>query len=132
MPVSSLKEVLDDAVARKYGIPAINVVNDLTLEAVLAAAEEHRSPLIVQTSVKTVNSIGSEVLFSMWSSMTAGISVPVTLHLDHCPERTVITECLERGWNSVLFDASQLPVEYQMPVLMLSYQVFSYCLETLL
>ena len=43
--------------------------------------------------------------------MTAGIEVPVTLHLDHCPERAVITECLERGWNSVLFDASQLPVE---------------------
>ena len=43
--------------------------------------------------------------------MTAGIEVPVTLHLDHCPERAVITECLERGWNSVLFDASHLPVE---------------------
>ncbi len=37
--------------------------------------------------------------------------MPVTLHLDHCPERAVITECLERGWNSVLFDASHLPVE---------------------
>ena len=43
--------------------------------------------------------------------MTAGIEVPVTLHLDHCPERAVITECLELGWNSVLFDASHLPVE---------------------
>ncbi len=41
-----------------YAVPAINVVNDLTLEAVLAAAEELRSPLIVQTSVKTVRSIG--------------------------------------------------------------------------
>jgi fructose-bisphosphate aldolase class II len=37
--------------------------------------------------------------------------VPVTLHLDHCPERAVITECLDRGWNSVLFDACHLPVE---------------------
>jgi len=34
----------------------------------------------------------------------------VVLHLDHCPERAVITDCLERGWNSVLFDASRLPV----------------------
>jgi fructose-bisphosphate aldolase class II len=47
----------------------------------------------------------------MWTSMTAGIEVPVSLHLDHCPDRSVITECLEVGWNSVLFDASQLPVE---------------------
>ena len=64
----------------------------------------------MQTSVKTVRSIGSRVLYAMWTSMTAGIEVPVSLHLDHCPDRAVITECLEVGWNSVLFDASQLPV----------------------
>jgi fructose-bisphosphate aldolase class II len=40
--------------------------------------------------------------------------VPVTLHLDHCPDRAVISECLERGWNSVLFDASRLPVQENM------------------
>ena len=43
--------------------------------------------------------------------MTAELDVPVTLHLDHCPDRAVITECLDRGWNSVLFDAVHLPVE---------------------
>lgn len=106
-----LKDILDDAFTKRYGVPAINILNDLTLEAVLGAAVEHRSPLIVQTSVKTVKSIGSDVLFAMWTSMTAGIEVPVTLHLDHCPERAVITECLDRGWNSVLFDASSMPVE---------------------
>jgi len=110
MSVSTLKAVVDRAFAERYGVPAINVVNDLTMEAVLAGAVEARSPVIVQTSVKTVKSIGSRVLFSMWESMTAGIDVPVVLHLDHCPERAVITECLERGWNSVLFDASRLPV----------------------
>jgi fructose-bisphosphate aldolase class II len=111
VPVVPLTEILADAFAQRYGVPAINVFNDLTLEGVLAAAVEQRSPLIVQTSVKTVKSIGSDVLFDMWTSMTAGIDVPVTLHLDHCPERAVITECLGRGWNSVLFDASNLPVE---------------------
>lgn len=111
MPVVPLKEILNSAVAGRYGVPAINVVNDLTLESVLAGAVEARSPVIVQTSVKTVRSIGSRVLFAMWDAMTAGIEVPVTLHLDHCPDRAVITECLRAGWNSVLFDASQLPVE---------------------
>jgi ketose-bisphosphate aldolase len=110
VPVVPLKEILSDAFAQRYGVPAINVFNDLTLEGVLAAAVESRSPVIVQTSVKTVKSIGSDVLFAMWTSMTAGIDVPVTLHLDHCPERAVITECLDRGWNSVLFDASNLDV----------------------
>jgi len=111
MAVTSLKEIVDRAFQEGYGVPAINVVNDLTLEAVLAAASEARSPLIVQTSVKTVRSIGKDVLFSMWRAMTAGIEVPVALHLDHCPDRRVITECLQVGWNSVLFDGSALPVE---------------------
>lgn len=106
-----LREILSDAFARRYGVPAINVFNDLTLEGVLAAAVRRRSPLIVQTSVKTVKSVGADVLYAMWTSMTAGIDVPVTLHLDHCPERAVISECLDRGWNSVLFDASSLDIE---------------------
>lgn len=110
MPVVSLKEIVDRAFAEKYGVPAMNIVNDLTLEAVLAGAVEARSPLIVQTSVKTVKSIGLDVLYGMWESMTQGIEVPVTLHLDHCPERQVISDCLARGWNSVLFDASTMPV----------------------
>lgn len=109
--VSTLKDIVDRAFAERYGVPAINIVNDLTMEAVLAGAVEARSPVILQTSVKTVKSIGSDVLFAMWESMTQGIDVPVALHLDHCPERAVITECLQRGWNSVLFDASTLPVE---------------------
>jgi fructose-bisphosphate aldolase class II len=111
MPVVSLKEIVDRAFAERYGVPAINIVNDLTLEAVLAGAVEAQSPVIVQTSVKTVKTIGSSVLYAMWEAMTDGIEVPVTLHLDHCPERAVITECLDRGWNSVLFDASTLTVE---------------------
>jgi fructose-bisphosphate aldolase class II len=106
-----LDKILSDAFTKRYGVPAINVFNDLTLEGVLAAAVASASPLIVQTSVKTVRSIGGPVLFDMWTAMTRGIEVPVSLHLDHCPERAVITECLELGWNSVLFDASHLPVE---------------------
>lgn len=111
MPVVSLKEILEPAVRERYGVAAINVFNDLTLESVLAGAVEAHAPVIVQTSVKTVRTIGAPVLFAMWEAMTAGIEVPVTLHLDHCPDRDVVTECLRQGWNSVLFDASQLPVE---------------------
>jgi fructose-bisphosphate aldolase class II len=94
-----------------YAVPAINVVNQLTMEAVLAAADELRSPMIVQTSVKTVRAIGLEVLKAMWDATTVTVDVPVALHLDHCPDRQVISECLAAGWNSVLFDAHDLPVE---------------------
>ena len=111
MPVVSLKEIVDRAFSERYGVAAINVVNDLTLEAVLAAAVEQRSPVIIQTSVKTVRAIGVNVLFAMWREMTTGIEVPVSLHLDHCPDREFISTCLREGWNSVLFDGSRLPVE---------------------
>ena len=106
-----MKQIVDRAFSERYGVAAINVVNDLTLEAVLAAAVEQRSPVIVQTSVKTVRSIGLDLLYAMWRELTAGIEVPVSLHLDHCPDRAVITSCLRKGWNSVLFDGSRLPVE---------------------
>ena len=59
MPVVPMREILDAAFAERYGVAAINVVDDLTLEAVLAAATELESPLIVQTSLKTVKSIGA-------------------------------------------------------------------------
>ena len=111
MPVLPLMDILDRAFRERYGVAAFNVVNDLTLAAVVAAAAELSSPVIVQTSVKTVRSIGSKLLFAMWREITAGVDVPVALHLDHCPDRSVITECLKRGWNSVLFDGSRLPVE---------------------
>ncbi len=111
MPVVATKEILDRAFRDGYGVAAINIVNDLTLESVLAAAEELKAPLIVQTSVKTVKSIGMDVLYAMWIEMTRHSTVPVALHLDHCPEREVISACLAKGWNSVLFDASKLSVE---------------------
>lgn len=111
MAVSDLRSVVRAALEQRYGVPAINVFNDLTMEQVLAGAVEARSPIIVQTSVKTVRSVGAPVLMAMWRSMTAGIEVPAVLHLDHCPDRAVITECLDQGWNSVLFDASSMPVE---------------------
>jgi ketose-bisphosphate aldolase len=111
MPVVPTGEILSAAYRDRYGVAAINIVNDLTLEAVLAAATEQRAPLIVQTSVKTVRSIGYDVLYGMWTTMTADVPVPVALHLDHCPDRDVISRCLKTGWNSVLFDASRLPIE---------------------
>ena len=111
MPVVPTQEIVKRAFDARYGVAAINVVNDLTMEAVLAAAEELRAPLIVQTSVKTVTSIGSDVLFGMWTAMTDRLSVPVALHLDHCPDREVISLCLAKGWNSVLFDGSKLSVD---------------------
>jgi len=111
LPVVSTKSILQRAFTERYGVAAINVINDLTMEAVLAAAEELKAPVILQTSVKHVKMTGLDAMYAMWQAYTKDISVPVALHLDHCPERDVISACLAKGWNSVLFDASKLSVE---------------------
>ena len=110
MPVVSMRETLERAFAGRYGVPAINILNDLTIEAVLDAAVEEQSPLIVQTSVKTVKMYGRDELYGIFTALVRDVDVPVSLHLDHCPDREVISSCLEGGWNSVLFDAHELDV----------------------
>jgi len=111
VPVVPTREILKRAFAERYGVAAINVINDLTMEAVLAAAEELKAPVILQTSVKHVKMTGIDAMYAMWVEYSRRVSVPVALHLDHCPERDVISACLDKGWNSVLFDASKLSVE---------------------
>ena len=111
MPVVPMREIVDRAFAERYGVAAINVVDDLTLEAVLAAASDLEAPLIVQTSLKTVKAIGARAFYTMWRVRADDAPVPVTLHLDHCPDREWISTCLRTGWNSVLFDGSELDVE---------------------
>lgn len=111
MPLTSLKEILDPAFEERYGVAAINIVNDLSVEAVLAAATELDSPVILQTSLKTVKQVGAKVLYELIRLRADETPVPVALHLDHCPEREWVTTCLQTGWSSVLFDGSHLDVE---------------------
>lgn len=111
MPLTSLKNILDPAFEKRYGVAAINIVDDLSTEAVLAAAAELDAPIILQTSLKTVKQVGPEVLHTMVRAMANEVPVPVALHLDHCPEREWVTTCLRAGWSSVLFDGSHLNIE---------------------
>src|SRR5258708_27980033 len=111
MPVVPLREILADAFARRYGVAAFNIVNNLTMRAVLDAAVAAQAPVIIQTSVKTVRWEGPPILACAFREMAAGLPVPVSLHLDHCPDRQVISECIGQGWNSVLFDGSALTVQ---------------------
>jgi fructose-bisphosphate aldolase class II len=108
MPVVPLREILADAFQRRYGVAAFNIVNNLTMRAVLDAAATAQAPVIIQTSVKTVRWEGAPVLASTFREMAGRTPVPAALHLDHCPDRSVISDCIAQGWNSVLFDGSSL------------------------
>jgi fructose-bisphosphate aldolase class II len=106
-----MNDLLRPAFEDRYGVPAFNIVNDLTMAAVLEAAVQTSSPVIVQVSVKTVKMFGAKLLQKMFEEMASHAPIPATLHLDHCPDVQMIKTCLDAGWNSVLFDASKLSYE---------------------
>lgn len=111
MPVVPMTEILGPAFKQRYGVGAFNIVNDLSMAAVLEAAAQTESPVIIQVSVKTVKMFGAKLLQRMFEEMASHVPIPATLHLDHCPEVAMIKTCLDAGWNSVLFDASKLSYE---------------------
>jgi len=111
MAVVSLPEIMGPAFKQRYGVAAFNAVDDITMDGLIRAAEESRSPLIIQISVKTVQFWGADVIKDMFTAMARRVAAPVTLHLSHCPDPAVAKTCLEVGWNSVLFDGSGLSYE---------------------
>ncbi len=111
MTVATMPEVMDPAFKQRYGVAAFNAVDDLTTDALIKAAEKSRSPLIIQISVKTVKYWGMPVVKDVFTHMASRASVPVTLHLDHCPDPEFAKECIKMGWNAVLFDGSALNYE---------------------
>lgn len=111
MTIAKTVDLVVAARTAGYAVPAVNIVDDLSLRAIIAAAEQAQSPIILQTSVKTVKSMGAEIISGIFQQAAGSASVPVALHLDHCPDRAVITEVIRHGWTSVLFDASDRPLQ---------------------
>jgi fructose-bisphosphate aldolase class II len=94
-----------------YCIGAFNLVDYLTTEAIVEAAETRRSPVILQTSSAVIKRFGIKNLVQM-AGMIAGSSlVPVALHLDHGTDQAVISQAIREGYTSVMFDGSKHPFE---------------------
>lgn len=108
---ASTLDLVKDAQEKGYAVPAFNIVDDLSIRAIVEAADRSRSPVIIQASLKTARSIGVDLITRIFSHAVAEARVPVALHLDHCPDRSVIAEVVAAGWSSVLFDASDRDFE---------------------
>jgi len=108
---TSLGNILQRAREGGYAVPAINIVNHLTLAAVLEAACNKHSPIIIQTSVATVKAMKASALVSLAKPMIEAASVPAVLHLDHCQSVEKCQMCCDLGWDSVMFDGSHLSLE---------------------
>lgn len=107
----NLKEILTDAEAQGYGIPCINTPNMETLRAVIGAAEELNTPVIidhaeVHNSLIPIERMGPEMIKAAKAS-----KVPVCVHLDHGKHYTFLMRALEVGFPSIMFDCSDLPFE---------------------
>ncbi|MGE4282133.1 MAG: class II fructose-1,6-bisphosphate aldolase [Clostridia bacterium] len=110
------KEILDKAHKEGYAVGAFNVNNMEILQAVIAAAEEERSPVIIQTSEGAIKYAGIDFLSVMVQLAAQKASVPVALHLDHGTTYETIVGCIRNGWTSVMIDGSHHPIEENIAV----------------
>ena len=86
MAIVSMKEMLQDARKDRYGIGAFNILDFNSMKAVVQTAEELQSPVIIQTSVKTVVFWGFQPIIDWYKFLAGSVKVPVAIHLDHCKE----------------------------------------------
>ena len=106
-----MKEMIYDAKDKGYAIGAFNIVDYITTASVIKAAEIKKSPVIIQTSTKTVSLYGYAAIVSWVKTLASESKVPVTLHLDHCKDLDVIKNCIDAGWSSIMIDASSFSLK---------------------
>jgi ketose-bisphosphate aldolase len=109
MPLTNMSQMLNDARKGNYAVGAFNILDYNSMKAVVGTAEELRSPVIIQTSEKTVRFWGFKPLMTWAKELAEKASVPVAIHLDHCKNIDFIKACIDAGWTSVMIDASSKP-----------------------
>lgn len=104
-----LNAVLKDAKNNGYGVGLFNTTDTDMLEAVISAAEELRSPVIIGTAEVLLPYGELKLLAPSIVAAAKRATVPVVVHYDHglTPEKTI--EAMDLGFSSVMFDASTLP-----------------------
>lgn len=105
------KEILLDAQKNGYAVGAFNVNNMEIVQAIIEAAEETNSPVILQASQGGISYAGVEYIAALGRLAGNNASVPVALHLDHGTDFEQIIQCIRHGFTSVMIDASQYPLE---------------------
>jgi fructose-bisphosphate aldolase class II len=111
MPLVTNREIQEQARRGTYAVGAFNTSNLEITQAIIEAAEEEHSPVIVATSQGAISYAGIEVLASIVRTIASKASVPVSLHLDHGTDFEFVMGCIRHGWTSVMFDGSHEPFE---------------------
>jgi fructose-bisphosphate aldolase class II len=106
----TLRQALDEARAGGYALGAFNVSDIIQAEAVLDAAAQTRSPVIVETLAGLSAHGTDERYWAQLHHLVEGYpDVPVVLHLDHGPSADVCFRAIDAGFTSVMIDGSLAP-----------------------
>jgi fructose-bisphosphate aldolase, class II len=107
--MTSVKEILNKAKEGGYAVGAFNTVNLETTKAIIEAAHEMRSPVIIQITEKTMNYAGGRAIFNLVKNMAEfyAPNIPFGIHLDHGKSFEVIERAVEIGMTSVMYDGSR-------------------------
>ncbi|WP_028987031.1 class II fructose-1,6-bisphosphate aldolase [Thermicanus aegyptius] len=119
MPLVSLKDMLLKAADERYAVGHFNVNNLEFAQAILQAAEEERSPVILAVSEGYLPYLGGvRCAAAMIRALIEeyGITVPVAIHLDHGGSFAVCVKAMYAGFTSVMIDGSQHPLETNIAV----------------
>lgn len=109
-------ELLSKAHKEGYAVGAFNTNNLEITQAIIEAAEEMKSPVIIQVSEGGLKYAGIETISTIVRTLAGKASVPIALHLDHGTDFNNVMKCLRNGWTSVMMDASKLPLEKNIEV----------------
>ncbi|SRR6056297_228095 len=108
MGLVNLNEILKPAQENHYAVGAFNVYNIEDITAVLKAAEEINSPVVLMTSNSALEHTSVEDLAAIIRRRAKKAKVPVCLHLDHANDFDTMVKAIDAGYTSIMFDGSSL------------------------
>jgi fructose-bisphosphate aldolase, class II len=107
MPLCPMRQMLDEARKADYGVGAYNVNNMEQIQAIVMAARDTQSPVIIQAShgaLQYTNLVYLKHL--MLAAVEENPDLPICLHLDHGPNLKLVQEAISIGFTSVMIDGS--------------------------
>src|SRR5919199_6940370 len=107
MPLVPMKQVLEEAAKAGYGVGAFNVNNMEQIQAIMEAARETKSPVIVQASRGARAYSQDKFLYHLMMAATELYpEIPIVLHLDHGNSVETCKSAIDMGFTSVMMDGS--------------------------
>ena len=122
MALISMRQLLDHAAEHDYGVPAFNVNNLEQMRAIMEAADESNSPVIVQASAGARKYAGANFLRHLiLAAIEEFPHIPVVMHQDHGVSPAVCQRSIQLGFSSVMMDGSlgedgKTPTDYDYNV----------------